>query len=96
MRQWLCGEIETRFQQSQVQSGEMVRALAAQSLGELVTQMTFHCAGVSAKNVTLDVPRLQEIINVNSKKPETPSLTIYLIGRATNDTEKCKHKSYVD
>ena len=29
----LCGEIETRFQQAQVQSGEMVGALAAQSLG---------------------------------------------------------------
>ncbi len=53
---WLIGEIETRFQQSQVQPGEMVGALAAQSLGEPATQMTlntFHYAGVSAKNVTL-------------------------------------------
>ncbi|CAF5148990.1 unnamed protein product, partial [Rotaria magnacalcarata] len=29
---WLCGEIETRFQQAQVQAGEMIGALAAQSL----------------------------------------------------------------
>jgi DNA-directed RNA polymerase II subunit RPB1 len=53
---WLIGEIETRFQQSQVQPGEMVGPLAAQSLGEPATQMTlntFHYAGVSAKNVTL-------------------------------------------
>ena len=90
--QWLCGEIETRFQQAQVQAGEMVGALAAQSLGEPATQMTlntFHYAGVSAKNVTLGVPRLKEIINV-SKKPKTPSLTVYLTGQATNDAEKCK------
>lgn len=89
---WLCGEIETRFQQAQVQPGEMVGALAAQSLGEPATQMTlntFHYAGVSAKNVTLGVPRLKEIINV-SKKPKTPSLTVYLTGQATNDAEKCK------
>lgn len=62
----------------------MVGALAAQSLGEPATQMTlntFHYAGVSAKNVTLGVPRLKEIINV-SKKPKTPSLTVYLkVGR---------------
>ena len=90
--QWLWGEIETRFQQAQVQVGEMVGALAAQSLGEPATQMTlntFHYAGVSAKNVTLSVPRLKEIINV-SNKPKTPSLTVYLTGQATNDAEKCK------
>ncbi|CAG2112105.1 unnamed protein product [Medioppia subpectinata] len=55
---WLIGEIETRFQQSQVQPGEMVGPLAAQSLGEPATQMTlntFHYAGVSAKNVTLGI-----------------------------------------
>jgi DNA-directed RNA polymerase II subunit RPB1 len=89
---WVCGEIETRFQQAQVQPGEMVGILAAQSLGEPATQMTlntFHYAGVSAKNVTLGVPRLKEIINV-SKKPKTPSLTVYLTDQATNDAEKCK------
>ena len=89
---WLIGEIETRFQQSQVQPGEMVGALAAQSLGEPATQMTlntFHYAGVSAKNVTLGVPRLKEIINI-SKKPKTPSLTVFLIGPAARDAEKAK------
>lgn len=78
--EWLLGEIETRFCTAIVQPGEMVGALAAQSLGEPATQMTlntFHYAGVSAKNVTLGVPRLKEIINV-SKKPKTPSLTVFL------------------
>lgn len=60
--EWLIGEIEHRFHQAQVQPGEMVGALAAQSLGEPATQMTlntFHFAGVSSKNVTLGVPRLK-------------------------------------
>lgn len=76
----------------QVHPGENVGALAAQSLGEPATQMTlntFHYAGVSAKNVTLGVPRLKEIINV-SKKPKTPSLCIFLLGQAARDAEKCK------
>ena len=51
-----------------------------QSLGEPTTQMTlntFHFAGVSAKNVTLGVPRLTEIINL-AKNIKTPSLSVYL------------------
>ncbi len=90
--EWVLGEIESRFQQAKVQPGEMIGALAAQSLGEPATQMTlntFHYAGVSAKNVTLGVPRLKEIINV-SKRPKTPSLTIFLLGQAARDAEKCK------
>ncbi|CAB0039622.1 unnamed protein product [Trichogramma brassicae] len=91
--EWLIGEIETRFQQAQVVPGEMVGALAAQSLGEPATQMTlntFHFAGVSSKNVTLGVPRLKEIINI-SKKPKAPSLTVFLTGAAARDAEKAKN-----
>uniref|UniRef100_A0A1I8JBC4 DNA-directed RNA polymerase subunit n=1 Tax=Macrostomum lignano TaxID=282301 RepID=A0A1I8JBC4_9PLAT len=90
--EWLLGEIESRFQLAHVHPGEMVGALAAQSLGEPATQMTlntFHYAGVSAKNVTLGVPRLKEIINV-SKRPKTPSLTVFLTGQAAIDAEKAK------
>lgn len=78
---WLLGEIQDRFLQHRVQPGEVVGALAAQSIGEPATQMTlntFHYAGVSSKNVTLGVPRLKEIINV-SKRPKTPSLTVFLM-----------------
>lgn len=91
--EWLVGEIETRFQQSQVCPGESVGAIAAQSLGEPATQMTlntFHFAGVSSKNVTLGVPRLKEIMNV-SKKPKSPSLTVFLLGNAARDAEKAKN-----
>ncbi|KAL9705875.1 hypothetical protein quinque_009393 [Culex quinquefasciatus] len=91
--EWLIGEIETRFQQAQCNPGEMVGALAAQSLGEPATQMTlntFHFAGVSSKNVTLGVPRLKEIINI-SKRPKAPSLTVFLTGGAARDAEKAKN-----
>ncbi len=66
--------------------------MAAQSLGEPLTQMTlntFHYAGVSAKNVTLVVPRLNEILNV-SKKPKTSSMTVFLVGQPARDADKAK------
>lgn len=69
--------------------GEMIGTVAAQSIGEPTTQMTlntFHFAGVSAKNVTLGVPRLTEIINI-AKNIKTPSLTVYLVGEASRDRE---------
>lgn len=70
----------------------MVGAIAAQSIGEPATQMTlntFHFAGVSAKNVTLGVPRLKEIINV-SKNIKAPSLTVYLKEEHARDAEAAK------
>ena len=65
----------------------MIGTVAAQSIGEPTTQMTlntFHFAGVSAKNVTLGVPRLTEIINI-AKNIKTPSLSVYLVGEAARD-----------
>lgn len=47
---------------------------------------TFHYAGVSAKNVTLGVPRLKELINV-TKSLKTPSLTMYDSGNVSNIPE---------
>lgn len=91
--EWLLGEIESKFMYAQATPGEMVGAMAAQSIGEPATQMTlntFHFAGVSSKNVTLGVPRLKEIINI-SKKPKAPSLTVFLTGAAARDAEKAKN-----
>ena len=73
--------------------GEMIGTVAAQSIGEPTTQMTlntFHFAGVSAKNVTLGVPRLTEIINI-AKNIKTPSLTVFLMGDAAKDREAAKN-----
>eukprot|EP00566_Odontella_aurita_P001751 CAMPEP_0113541920 /NCGR_PEP_ID=MMETSP0015_2-20120614/9313_1 /TAXON_ID=2838 /ORGANISM="Odontella" /LENGTH=1785 /DNA_ID=CAMNT_0000441907 /DNA_START=56 /DNA_END=5413 /DNA_ORIENTATION=+ /assembly_acc=CAM_ASM_000160 len=89
---WVIGEVETRFNQARVAPGEMAGVLAAQSIGEPATQMTlntFHYAGVSAKNVTLGVPRLKEIINV-AKTVKTPGLTIYLQQSVSDDADVAK------
>ncbi len=83
---WIIGEIENRFFQAIARPGEMVGSIAAQSIGEPATQMTlntFHFAGVSAKNVTLGVPRLKEVINV-AKRLKTPSMTIFLKKELSN------------
>lgn len=42
-----------------------------------MTLNTFHFAGVSSQNITLGVPRIQEIINV-SRNIKGPSMTIFL------------------
>ena len=76
----ICSDIISRFYKSLACPGEMVGSIAAQSIGEPISQMTlntFHMAGVSSLNVTLGVPRLKEIMN-NSKTIKTPSMTIYL------------------
>uniref|UniRef100_A0A6C0F607 DNA-directed RNA polymerase II subunit RPB1 n=1 Tax=viral metagenome TaxID=1070528 RepID=A0A6C0F607_9ZZZZ len=68
------------FRQSLVEHGEMVGTIAAQSIGEPCTQLTlntFHAAGISAKNVTLGVPRFKELINV-AKVLKSPSMTLQL------------------
>ncbi|KAF3333653.1 DNA-directed RNA polymerase II subunit 1-like protein [Carex littledalei] len=91
--EWVVGEIESRFLQSLVAPGEMIGCVAAQSIGEPATQMTlntFHYAGVSAKNVTLGVPRLREIINV-AKKIKTPSLSVYLKPEINKKKELAKN-----
>lgn len=54
-----------------------------------MTLNTFHFAGVSAKNVTLGVPRLTEIINL-AKNIKTPSLTICLEARHSKDRDAAK------
>ena len=77
------GEIAVRFREALVAPGEMCGVLAGQSIGEPATQMTlntFHNSGISAKNVTLGVPRLNEILNV-AKNIKTPSLIISLAER---------------
>jgi len=89
---WIINAIESRYHGSKVAPGETAGVLAAQSVGEPATQMTlntFHYAGVSAKNVTLGVPRLKEIINL-AKNPKTPTLTVYLNKEVAADFDTAK------
>ena len=89
---WVVAQIESRFIQSLCYPGETVGTIAAQSIGEPATQMTlntFHSAGIGAKNVTLGVPRLKELINV-AKTIKTPSLTVYLKPEFAQDLNRAK------
>ena len=45
-----------------------------------MTLNTFHLAGVSDRNVTLGVPRLQELLDA-SKNIKTPNMTLHLKDR---------------
>jgi DNA-directed RNA polymerase I subunit RPA1 len=73
--------LAAKYIRSLVEPGEAVGIVAGQSVGEPSTQMTlntFHLAGHSAKNVTLGIPRLREILMTASAKISTPSMTLVL------------------
>ncbi|EXJ86793.1 DNA-directed RNA polymerase I subunit RPA1 [Capronia epimyces CBS 606.96] len=78
--------MDLKYMRSIVDAGEAVGVVAAQSVGEPSTQMTlntFHLAGHSAKNVTLGIPRLREIIMTASAKIMTPTMTLKPIEELT-------------
>ncbi|KAK9701767.1 hypothetical protein K7432_011575 [Basidiobolus ranarum] len=77
-----------KYLQSLADPGEAVGLLAAQGVGEPSTQMTlntFHFAGFGAKNVTLGIPRLREIVMTASANIKTPSMTLPLHSRISDD-----------
>ncbi|KAJ5091454.1 hypothetical protein NUU61_006324 [Penicillium alfredii] len=70
-----------KYLKSIIDPGEAVGIMAGQSVGEPSTQMTlntFHLAGHSAKNVTLGIPRLREIVMTASASIMTPTMTLLL------------------
>ncbi|KAG6360697.1 hypothetical protein INS49_011762 [Diaporthe citri] len=73
--------LAAKYLRSLVEPGEAVGIVAGQSVGEPSTQMTlntFHLAGHSAKNVTLGIPRLREILMTASANISTPAMTLVL------------------
>ncbi|KAF2478246.1 beta and beta-prime subunits of DNA dependent RNA-polymerase [Lindgomyces ingoldianus] len=84
--------LDVKYLKSLVEPGEAVGVVAGQSIGEPSTQMTlntFHLAGHSAKNVTLGIPRLREIVMTASSKISTPAMTLYPHPELSNeDNEK--------
>jgi DNA-directed RNA polymerase II subunit RPB1 len=78
---WIVLQIYEYFNQAIAQPGEMVGIVAAQTIGELGTQMTldsFHVSGTAAAvKATSGVPRLKEILSA-TKKTKTPTLIIYM------------------
>jgi DNA-directed RNA polymerase subunit A'' len=73
-------DIVETYQDMQINPGEAIGVISAQSLGEPGTQMTmrtFHFVGVAELNVTLGLPRIIELLDAR-KIPKTPMMTIYL------------------
>ncbi|XP_050227072.1 DNA-directed RNA polymerase I subunit 1 [Mercurialis annua] len=95
-RENLYNLMKQKFLLSLAQPGEPVGVLAAQSVGEPSTQMTlntFHLAGRGEMNVTLGIPRLQEILMTASVDIKTPIMTCPLQeGRTKDDAERLADK----
>jgi hypothetical protein len=76
----LWSEIKLAFIKAIAEPGEMVGILAAQSIGEPITQLnlnTKHFAGVASKSgAASGVPRITELL-AYSKNIKTPQITIY-------------------
>ncbi|KAL5783905.1 hypothetical protein ACOSQ2_006297 [Xanthoceras sorbifolium] len=88
--------LKHKFVLSLAQPGEPVGLLAGQSVGEPSTQMTlntFHLAGRGEMNVTLGIPRLQEILMTASKDIKTPIMTCPLqVGKTEDDAKRLADK----
>ena len=83
--------MNVKYLKSTLEAGEAVGVLAGQSIGEPSTQMTlntFHLAGHAAKNVTLGIPRLREIVMAASKNISTPTMTLHLISELTEEASE--------
>lgn len=86
-----------KYESMQLDPGESIGVVTAQSLGEPGTQMTmrtFHFAGVSEMNVTLGLERIIELLDVR-KVIKTPAMMIYLKSPYNKDkkaTEKISNK----
>jgi DNA-directed RNA polymerase beta' subunit len=78
---WIVNQIYEYFNEALAQPSEMVGVVAAQTIGEMGTQMTldsFHVSGTAAAvKATSGVPRLKEILSA-TKKTKTPTLIIYM------------------
>ncbi len=88
----IISEVKRRYEYAQVEPGEAVGVVAAQSMGEPSTQMTmrtFHYAGVAELNVTLGLPRIIELVDAR-RTPSTPTMTIYLDEAHAEDRAKAK------
>ena len=88
----LVQEVKFKFFDGIVHPSETVGIIAAQSIGEPVTQITlntFHLSGVaSASTAVRGVPRMKELLSV-TKNIRTPITTIYVKNEFKTNKERC-------
>lgn len=83
--------LDVKYLKSVIEAGEAIGVIAGQSIGEPSTQMTlntFHLAGHSAKNVTLGIPRLRELVMTASAHISTPTMTLVLNSELSSNDAK--------
>lgn len=79
--------VKERYAKMQIEPGEAIGIVTAQSIGEPGTQLTmrtYHYAGVLEMNVTLGLPRVIEIVDAR-RTPSTPIMTVHLEPSAAKD-----------
>jgi len=83
-------QISYSFNKNMAEPGEMTGVIAAQSIGEPLSQMTlksFHHAGIASMSAKVQgVPRMKELLSV-SKKPKSPQMEIYLTEEFADNKE---------
>jgi len=96
---WIISQIIQYYKEAITQPGEMVGIVAAQTIGEMGTQMTldsFHVSGTEAAvKATSGVPRLKEILSA-TKKTKTPTLNIYMKNEMSSVTNPIMTEDGVD
>lgn len=78
----IIDNIKTQFNNNIIEPGDMVGCVAAQSLGEAVTQLTissFHQIGIASKTQSTGaVPRINELLSA-TKHTKHPHMMVYLL-----------------
>lgn len=80
-------DISRLHTRGQMDSGEAIGIITAQSFGEPSTQMAlnvFHFAGVQEMQITAGLPRIIEIFDAR-KKPSSPQMEIHLSKNSNNE-----------
>ncbi len=86
----LLAVVREKYEEAQVEPGEAVGIIAAQSLGEPGTQLTLrtkHFAGAAEVSVGSGIQRVEEIVDGRSKA-KYATMTIYLAPEIAKDFEK--------
>ncbi|USN45602.1 MAG: DNA-directed RNA polymerase subunit A'' [Candidatus Woesearchaeota archaeon] len=87
----ICENVLEEYVSAQVESGDSVGLIGAESIGEPGTQMTlntFHFAGVSEMNVTTGLPRLIELLD--ARKKISTEITEVFLKKEFNNAESVK------
>lgn len=82
----LKAEVKKLYIKGQVEPGEVMGIIAAQSISEPATQMTmrtYHFAGSAGIKITHGLPRLIEIFDAK-RSPHTPVMTVHLKPKFNN------------